>query len=879
MHQPTPTVQHNALWPWRCVVLLLQRGWHIGCRQLRSAWPQVDTLVTPLSERPLWCVAAGLLAGSLLGTAIDLPLMPLGAALLLAGLVLLLPWPVPRLRRCCRLGLVGLALTSLQLAWQIDSLPPHHIARILPSLPRHVTVEGTLDRAVDARGDRQYVYLRLHRLEGAQRAQSVTGLVRLNVHTTALPFLPGDVVRVTRLRLHQVHGSHNPGGFDFERFMRWQGIYAIGGVSNPERLSLQQRPEGFRLDRTLAQWRQRLRAGVRALLPAPYDAVFLAMVLGQRGDLTPEVQQSFRASGTTHLLVVSGLNVSCIAIGVLWVWRTLLRLVRSWLPRAWLPGWRPTPLAALLSIPPVLLYCGLVGWEVPATRAALMVGSYLLALMLQRSREPLHALVLAAALILLLEPTAARDIAFQLSFVAVASIFIVSSSTAALANPGSALHRWGQYLWLYVLVNSAAYFGTLPIIASAFHTVQTFALLANLPLVPLAGVLTQAGVAALGVLVLWPALAPWVFAPFAPLLTWAVTLVETVAAWPAAQLYIASPSIAMVLGYYGLLGSVLGWPRWRWRLPGAGLCAMLVLVSVGWQYLATRTPQLRVTFLDVGAGDAIFVQVPGKHQLLIDGGGTYDGRFDTGMRLVAPFLWQHYVRRFDLVALTHMHPNHARGLVSILRLFPAQHLLTNGSPATSEYVRDLLTAGQRRGTRQHTAQEGPRQWQWERLQVTVLAPPDTSTEQHTAWTPRNENDRSLVLRLQYGTVRLLLTGDIEQATERWLLAQGVDVRADILQVPHHGSKTSTSLAFVQQVQPRLGIISTGADNPYGHPHAQVLHVLAQQGIEVWRTDEHGAITITSDGTGYQIRAMRPYRPTLPGVGQGVAQRALSREGS
>ena len=844
-----------------------------------SVWQPVDSLVTPLSERPLWCVAAGLLAGSLLGTAWDLPLGPLGAGLLLAGLVCFLPWPMPQLQRCCRLGLIGLALTALQLAWHIDSLPPHHIARVLPSLPRHVTVEGTLDRAVDARGDRQYVYLRLQRLEAGQSAQPVTGLVRLNVHTTALPFFPGDVVRVTRLHLHQVRGSQNPGSFDFERFMRWQDIYVVGGVTKPERLSLQHRPEGFRLDRMLEQWRQRLRAGVRALLPAPYDGVFLAMVLGQRGDLTPEVQQSFRASGTTHLLVVSGLNVSCIAIGVLWVWRTLLRCVRSWLPRAWLPGWRPTPLAALLSIPAVLLYCGLVGWEVPATRAALMVFSYLLALMLQRSREPLHALVLAAALVLVIEPAASRDIAFQLSFVAVAAIFLVSEQTLVAENSGSTIRRWGKHLRVYLLVNSAAYFGTLPIIGSTFHTVQTFAILANLPLVPLAGVLTQAGVAALGVLVLWPALAPWVFAPFTPLLTWTVMIAETVAAWPAAQLYIASPSVPMLLGYYGLLGSLLVWRRWHWRLPCAGLCTVLVLAGAGWQYLETRTQQLRVTFLDVGAGDAIFVQVPGNHALLIDGGGTYDGRFDTGMQLVAPVLWQHYVHHFDFMALTHMHPDHARGLVSILRLFPAQHLLTNDSPVTSDYVRDLLTAGQRWGTQHHTAQEGPRQWQWERLQVTMLAPPDTTAKPYTAWTPRNENDRSLVLRLQYGTVRLLLTGDIEQATERWLLAQGVDVRADVLKVGHHGSKTSTSLAFVQRVQPRVGIISTGADNPYGHPHPQVLDVLAQRGIAVWRTDMHGAITLTSDGTGYQIRAMRPYRPTFPGVGQGVARHTAPLEGS
>src|SRR5262249_33972010 len=156
------------------------------------------------------------------------------------------------------------------------------------------------------------------------------------------------------------------------------------------------------------------------------------------------------------------------------------------------PGWRPTPLAALLSIPPVLLYCSMVGWEVPATRAALMVGSYLLALMLQRAREPLPALVLSAALILLCEPAASRDFAFQLSFAAVASFFLVSGQTLTVENPDSAIRRWRNRLWTYVLVNSAAYFGTLPIIGSAFHTVQTFAILANLPLVPLAGVLTQA---------------------------------------------------------------------------------------------------------------------------------------------------------------------------------------------------------------------------------------------------------------------------------------------------------------------------------------------------------------------------------------------------
>ena len=166
--EPTPAVRQDSLRHWRHIVSVLQCAWHVGRRRLHNFWQQADTLATPLSERPLWCVAAGLLAGSLLGTAVDLPLVPLSGALLLAGFLLLPSWPVPQVQRCCRLGLVGLALTTLQLAWQPYALPAHHIVRLLPSLPQHVTVEGTLDRAVDARGDRQYVYLQLQRLEGGQ---------------------------------------------------------------------------------------------------------------------------------------------------------------------------------------------------------------------------------------------------------------------------------------------------------------------------------------------------------------------------------------------------------------------------------------------------------------------------------------------------------------------------------------------------------------------------------------------------------------------------------------------------------------------------------------------------------------------------------------
>jgi competence protein ComEC len=872
MHKPLLT---SAVLYGRRSSLLLVTLWQWSMLSLQRTLQGVEQTVLFLSERPLLCLTAGLVSGSLLATALQPSLWVLGSVLIVGGLSLLWPWPLTHLQRCCRLGALGLAVTSLALCWQ-RTLPPNHIVHHLTPETQRITVEGTLDRPVEPRNGRQHVYLQLHRLQRQEQVwQPVRGLIRLNVQADALSLLPGDVVRVDALRLHRVRGLQNPGGFDFGAFMQRQGIYAMGGVSNASRLHVQHRPAGLHVGRTLERWRQRLAAQVRACLPEPYDTVFLAMVLGQRDNMPATLQNDFRDAGVAHLLVVSGLNVGFIAVSALYGWRQLLRTLRSRLPRAWVPGWRPTPVAALLSWPPTLLYCCMVGWDVPTTRAAVMVGSYLLALSLDRTRDTLYALLLAAALLLVPDPEALFDLSFQLSFGAVMAILLASRSLGMLPlcaddpSEGSSplpmtlqqrMQQWGHRGWAYVLINTAAYLGTVPILVSAFRTLPTFGIIANLLLVPLAGVLVPAGVAALILLTLWPAVAPWVFAGLQVPLVWIVALTSRIADLPRATLFLASPSWLMLVSFYGLLGSLLFWPRWRWRWECAGLCALLVVLGGSWQYMATRPHQLRVTFLDVGSGDAIFVQIPGSHHLLIDGGGTYDGRFDIGAQVIAPFLRDHYVRRFDLLALTHPHPNHARGLVSVLQQFPAQHLLTNGTPLTTGYLRELLAAGSRWGTRHHTALTGPRHWHWERLQLTVLSPPATEEQHATTWQPQEENDRSLVLRLQYGTVRLLLTGDIQHTTERWLLAQNADVRADILQVPHHGSKTSTLPAFVQRVQPRDGIISLGTGNPYGHPHPRVLDTLTAQQVRVWRTDAHGAITITSDGSRYDIVPFLPYRP-------------------
>ncbi len=496
----------------------------------------------------------------------------------------------------------------------------------------------------------------------------------------------------------------------------------------------------------------------------------------------------------------------------------------------------------------------LVGWKVSTLRAAIMAGSYLLALAVTRQREPLQAVALAATLVLLFDPTSLFTPGFQLSFVAVTTILLVSRRVNQHLPPS---HRsgWRRTIYSGGIATSAAFIGTLPLPASTFNTIPIYGPLTNAILLPLISLLVPAGVVALLLTSLWPASASMAFAPLEPLLQALTTLVQHIAARPEALYHIAALPTAVTLGYYGLFLCVLLMPHQRfnqrWRWSALSLCALLILGGVGWKYQDSQSRQLRVTFLDVGTGDAILIQTPEGHNILIDGGGTYNGQFDIGARVVAPVLWQRHIGRFDLMALTHMRPNHARGLASLFRLFGSQHLLTNGSPIHADYLQDMMALAAQRGTRLHTAPTGPRHWQWGRLKLSLLSPPPRVSLH--PWQPPTENDRSLVLRLQYGDVRILFTGDIHHATEQWLAAYIGDLRADIMQVPHHGSRTSSHPDLIRRVQPEVGIITAGSGNPYGHPHPRILATLAQHNVRVFRTDRHGAITITSDGTRYHVQ--------------------------
>ncbi len=636
--------------------------------------------------------------------------------------------------------------------------------------------------------------------------------------------------------------------FDYREYLLRRGIASL--IEYPE-VRLQDHDRGSPLRAALFDVRHALTDGLREALPEPEASLAAGVLLGARTDLPRDLRDDMNATGTSHLVAVSGQNVTLIA-GLL-----LAAL-------AWLIGRRP---AAWLSLLGIASYALLVGAQPSVLRAALMGALYVVAIAVGRQSSAAVGLVLAGAAMTAFDPQLARDVSFQLSFAA--TLGLITLAPLLHDRTLTAVERWPSLSALaltrpaveMLAVTLAAIAFTLPITAVNFHRVSLVAPVANLFAVPafLAVALTAAPAALAGA----------VFEPAADVLAWLawppaaymITAVRLSADLPFASIELRGVGTGHAVAYYAaLLGAVwllLRQPaepvppprvapfRPRPLLPAIGLALILSLSSF-LLWLALTTPasgRLAVTFLDVGQGDAVLIEGPAGQRILVDGGPSGEAAVAAlGRRL--PF----YDRRLDLVVLSHPQADHLGGLPEVLARYDVAGVVDSPiAPETAAYRawRDAVRA---EGAPRIEAARG----QWvdlggeARLQVLAPAPGRPP--------PGDPNDASVVLKLTMGRVSLLLTGDIGADAEAALVQSGSDLRAAVLKVPHHGSDTSTSAEFVRRVQPLIDVISVAANNRYGLPSPQVLDRL--RGDLVLRTDRHGDITVSTDGERLWITTQR-----------------------
>lgn len=605
------------------------------------------------------------------------------------------------------------------------------------------------------------------------------------------------------LRLKAPHGGSNPHGFDYELWLWEQGVQASGYVRvGPKDLLPRLLGQTWRHPVALA--RQAVRQRIEAEVPDHQSAgVLAALVVGDQSAIDQVDWDVFRATGVSHLVSISGLHITMFAWGaalaVGWLWRRSRRLCQAW----------PAPIAALAG--GVLLasaYAVFSGWGVPAQRTCLMLATVAV-LRLSGARWPWPQVwMLACAVVVACDPWALLQPGFWLSFVAVGVLFATDSGAvqAGSTRAGGRIASMFREQWVITVALA-------PLTLLLFGQVSVVGLVANAFAIAWV-TLVVTPLAMLGVL--WPAV--WQVAAAAVAVLLAV--LQGLAAFPWAAVLVAIPPLWVgVLGAVGAL--VLVFP-WSWRLRVQGLVLLVPLLL--WRPALPAPGQFELLAADVGQGNAVLVRTAG-HALLFDAGPRYSLESDAGHRVLVPLL-QALHTRLDRVVLSHRDTDHVGGAAAVLAMQPqADALGSLGANHPLQALRPMppCVAGQ--------------SWLWDGVRFDVLHPRATDYA-----TPAPPNAMSCVLRISNGPQTALLVGDIEQAQEARLVADGANLRADLLLVPHHGSKTSSSAVFLDAVQPQLALVQAGYRNRFGHPAAPVLARYAQRMIRVVDSPHCGAIT-------------------------------------
>lgn len=754
--------------------------------------------------------------------------------------------------------------SSTYYLYSVTVLPENYVSKFLRE---DVLLKGRVLEPPSRGHERVTFIFNVKEVYIGEERRSASGKVRLSGEIKS-PVKYGDILLI-KTKLKSPKGYHNPGGYDFEEALSRDRIFAVGWVKEENIVRV-----GFGgnfLLRKIYEGRDNIRSSTENSLSSESSAILQSMVIGEDKDLTDEIRDAFMASGTTHILSISGSHLGLLAFLIYNIVRlTILRLPSRMLLRLTLYT-SPSKIAALATMPPVILYTIIAGGQVATMRSLIMILVYLFAILIERDERIVNSLAFAALIILILNPRALFDISFQLSYGSILAIgYILDWWKGRKKGPGMELvpvekglvPRIKKRSIQYLLVAIAATLGTAPIVAYHFNQFSWVGLFSNIVIIPFAGaVIVPLGLLS-GLLTIVTGSSTL---PMASLIDKAVfifySIVNAFSRIPHAEIHLPSPSLIIIALYYLLIYTLLEWKRNKLvKVAGAISASLIVLFTLS-LFLDNQLPRsfgkgIKVTFMDVGQGDSSLIEFTDGKRMLIDGGGIFDKGFDIGKRVLAPYFWDKGIKRIDFIVLTHPASDHIGGLIYLIKKFRIGEVWINRDPAIEGY-QEFLKMIEEKGIPLMVVKRGDAllpegSYGKDEYNIYVLHPYPEFYSGTSGGKSSGQNNRSIVLKLAYKDRSFLFPGDIEKEAEDDLVHLGKWLKADIIKVPHHGSKTSSTEEFLSMVRPGIAIVSSGKDNVFNHPNQNVIERYERSGTRIYRTDRDGAVIIKSDGDNLEV---------------------------
>ncbi|MFT5134380.1 MAG: competence protein ComEC [Gammaproteobacteria bacterium] len=754
--------------------------------------------------------------------------MRTGCMFFLAGIVCLLHTPVlPPVYLVCLLPLclfLGFRFPKVAwpmwficgILWGVFRADVVLQTKLLPELEnRHLTVEGVIVSLPDRlNGGRRFI-LDVHRLldeKGIE--QPHPGKLRLNWFGVKQALVPGDHWRL-RVKLKQPHGFINPGGFDYEAWLFQQRIRATGYVSRKTGNLQIKDGSAYYLHRLRYLMAEKLK---QVLNGRDSGSLIPALVLGDRSAIHADQWRVLTATGTSHLLAISGLHIGLVAGMVFFLTRWIWPLGR--VTALLMPAPKMASLTAMLA---AFAYAAMAGFSVPTQRALIMLLILFATMFISRKVVASSIISLALLIVLLIDPLAALSAGFWLSF---AAISVIAFGMSARINNSGLWWRWGRVQYLVAV-------GLLPFLVLWFQQIPILSTGANLLVVPWVSFVTVPIVLLASILIWWnESIGAWLLQRGTDSIDLFWPLLNFLAELDFSVLSLNQPSLAgLVAATIGIL--LLLMPR---GLPGRWLGFLWLLPLFFPLQEKIETGEFRLTLLDVGQGLSAVLETA-NHVVLFDTGPRFSSRFDAGSAVIIPFLRQKRINRINLLVQSHGDNDHIGGLSNIQKRMSIDRILTSvPEQITHDNVEECLLG---------------QSWIWDEISFEILHPAPNSEF--------SGNDRSCVLKVSHGDTAILFTGDIEAAAEKRILKRDIEkLSSNILLAPHHGSRSSSTRRFIRAVKPEYVLFAVGYGNRFGFPKQDIIERYQKASVNILDTARNGAIEMYLDGSGITVRTYRQY---------------------
>lgn len=723
------------------------------------------------------------------------------------------------------------------LLFQIKQVyPANHINNFTSDEPESIYLEGLiidepqLTKASYGMPQANFI-LKASGFQKSGIKQEVVGKVKVFISEGNEQLNYGNRILINGL-LSRPREPGNPGEFNYAQYLKREGISSILNAKGYNVILLE-KEGGNSIARAAYSVRNRIKGIIDFGLPQDSADFLNAILLGQRQDVDFELNDIFMKTGTVHLLAISGLNVGLLVFLVM----LIFRIVRI-----------PRKVSVVATISFLVFYAILTSGRPSVIRATIMAIVILFGWLIGRESPMWNSLGLAAIIILGLEPNAIFDIGFQLSFISVASILYITPKIEKMFYYDRKLSvpfmsKCRRYFIEGAFVSAAAWLGVLPFVLYHFNIVTPIAILANLFAVPLSFLITASSIP----FIIFSTFIPFIGKIFAGT-TWLfyITLcgvTNILSKVPLAYLYLPKPSLFFIFVYYIFVVALVEYKRFKISISKIVFVGLMLINVIIWHSaLKPNDGKLKVTFLDVGHGDSIFIEFPKGGNMLIDGGKGADP--DEGRNVILPFLRNKGIQAIDAVVSTHPDADHVGGLASVIKGLSTRQVFESGLTAKNDAYLNFEDAVIRKKIKRDILKRSDSIEGAKVVDIICLNPP-------AEWAGDSGityNDNSLVIKIDYKDIDLLFCADIEEKAIKDLLRYGQMLDAKFIKLPHHGEKLSLAgQAFIEKVKPKYAIISQGKASKEILNSKETEESLLVRGIKVFRTNRDGAVFVVTDG--------------------------------